>query len=195
MNSFLGGVAPEGRFLVGVHRPAYRVVNLRENDFPDILGMRSGGRAHTNESNFPGGDVVVDRADRVYEIPNPFPFLGVTYIAGRWADRTANKPEKIFLPSPSPVSLRKSISQWAGDRDPDDLIALLPEPLQLALAVTSTDPGDLVRLAGISCDIWFDETSGCPQGLYYFRDDKGTVRPRISNEKLFEAVEIGRAHV
>jgi hypothetical protein len=188
MNRSLGGVTPEGRFLVGVHRPAYRVINLREKDSICELGVTGDGRTLNNRVNFPENDVTENQADWVYEIPNAFPFRGVTYIAKRWADRTANRPEKIRLPAPPEVSLGKTLRQWAENRDPGDLIALLPEPLQLALAVTSTDPGDLVRLAGISCDIWFDETSGRPRGLYHVEDGKGKSRPKIKNEKLFEAV-------
>lgn len=188
MNSFLGGVAPEGRFLVGVHRPAYRVVNLRENDSLDSLGIIADGRILTNQVNFPENDVIVGQADRVYEIPNPFPFRGVTYIAGRWADRTANRPEGIGLPKPPPVSMRDTFRRWSGDDHPDDLIALMPEPLQLALAVCSTDPNDLVALAAISCELWLDEASGRPRGIVYAPDDKGGARPKIKNEKLFEAV-------
>lgn len=188
MNRFYGGVAPEGRFVVGLHRPAYRVANLRENDGVDALGIDGEGRLYCNQANFPENDVVVARAGRVYEIPNPFPFRGVTYIAGKWADRTAGRPEKIMLPAPPAVSLKEALGKWAGEGDSDALIALLPEPLQLALAVSSTDPGDLVRLAKISCDLWFDGVSGRPRGLYFIRDDNGALRPKINNEKLFEAV-------
>ncbi len=188
MNKIFGGVAPEGRFVVGLHKPAYRVANLRENDYLSTLGIDEEGRVYDNRINFPENDVVEEQADRVYEIPNPFPFRGVTYIAGRWADRTANRPEKIFLPPAPWVSFRESLSQWPGGDFSDELMALLPEPLQLALAVSSTDPDDLVRLAAISCDIWFDDTSGRPRGLFYEKDDAGRARPKIKNHRLFEAV-------
>jgi hypothetical protein len=181
-------VAPEGRFVVGVHKSAYQVLNLREKDYPDTLGVTRDGQPQTSFANFPGGDVVEDNADRVYEIRNPFPFRGVTYIAGRWADKNAGAPEKICLPGPPRVSFKDTLRQWAGDGKAEDLFFLLPEPLQLALATTSTDSDDLVRLAAASCDFVFDPASGRPRGLYYCGGENGPGRPEIKNEKLFEAV-------
>ena len=188
MVEFSTCVAPTGSFVVGVHRSAYRVLNLREQDYLDALGRDRDGRKVTNDANFPETDVVEERADRVYEIRNPFPFRGVTYIAAKWADRNAGAPDRIRLPAPAPVSLREAVGRWSGDARADDIYALLPEPLQLALAVTSTDPEDLVRLASVSCDFVLDPQSRQPQGLYYVTGPDGRTRPDIRNEPLFEAV-------
>ncbi|MEW6079682.1 MAG: hypothetical protein AB1724_17890 [Thermodesulfobacteriota bacterium] len=181
-------VAPEGRFVVGVHRAAFRVANFREKDYVDTLGITRDRRPYTNQANFPAKDVIEENADRVYEIRNPFPFRGVTYIAGSWADKNAAAPERICLPSPPRVSFMETVGQWSGGGNPDLLLALLPESLQLALATTTTDPDDLVRLAAISCDFVMDRTSGRPAGLYYSNSENGPARPEIRNEKLFEAV-------
>ncbi len=71
-------VAPGGKFVFGIHKPAYGVSNFRKNDFIRDLGKFSDGRPYQNRVNFPEKDVSVEAADWVYEIPNPLPFRGVT---------------------------------------------------------------------------------------------------------------------
>ncbi|MBU2538541.1 MAG: hypothetical protein KKH22_08875, partial [Proteobacteria bacterium] len=78
-------VHPSGQFIYGVHAPAYQVANLRENDYVESLGALPDGSPYLNQANFPEGNLQVDQADAIYEIVNPFPFRGVTYISSAWA--------------------------------------------------------------------------------------------------------------
>lgn len=107
-------VLPSGRFINGVHRPRFSVLNLRENDFPFTLGRTEDGRPHDNRANFPAGDIEAAEAGVVYEIPNPFPFRGVTYISAAWADEKAKDPSTIALPAPPDVSFSEFLSRWPG---------------------------------------------------------------------------------
>lgn len=181
-------VSPDGTFIYGVHKPAYTVANFRENAFIDTLGVSDSGKPHDNRINFPAGDVNVESADRVYEIPNAFPFKGVTYIAAGWADSAARNPDKIGLTEPPEVSFQKALADQCGAEKAREIIADLPEPLQLALAVTSTDPDDLCRLAELSCAFVFDKSTQHPTGLVFKDDGPGRVLPEIHNHPLFEAV-------
>ncbi len=181
-------VSPDGTFVYGVHKPAYKVANFRENEFIDILGLSDSGGQWDNRTNFPAGDVNVESADRVYEVPNPFPFKGVTYISASWADAAARNPRKIGLPSRPDVSFQKSLAGSCGGKKATAMIADLPEPLQIALAVTSTDSDDLCRLAEISGAFYFDKTTQRPAGLIFRDDGNGRVAPNIHNHPLFEAV-------
>ena len=71
-------VAPDGRFLVGIHRPAYRVDNLRPSHRIAVLGQGPEGRQVTNHPNFPTGAVDVPSAGAIFEIANPLPWRGAT---------------------------------------------------------------------------------------------------------------------
>jgi len=190
-------VSPDGRFVYGIHKPAFHITNLRPGDPLTVLGETPDGASFFNQANLPEADVTAAEADWVYEIPNPFPFRGTTYIARRWADRTANAPEKIGLPPRQEVSFTRSTEKWrqssrtggnGGDGADPDLIAELPEPLQLALAVSTTDPRDLERLAWLSTDFVFAADPAVPTGLRYDLDEQGRPRARIRNHNLFEAV-------
>ncbi|RJX34265.1 MAG: hypothetical protein C4531_04420 [Desulfurivibrio sp.] len=182
-------VTPQGDFLYCIHAPDYAVKNLRENDLIASLGT-CGGREHLNSRNFPPADVTVEKADRVYEIPNVFPFRGATFINSPWADATAKDPLRIKLPAPQPVSFSQNVTTWLAGRETasmDSLFDCLPEAVLLALAITSTDPADLVVLAKISCEFLTDG-SGTPTGLIYSQDPQGRIRTGIKNHPLFEAV-------
>ena len=98
----------------------------------------------------PQGNVEVNDADWIFEIPNPFPFKGRTYIDKEWADASANNPERISLPQPERVSFSEILQQSNIDKS---LFERLPTPLLLALATCSTDPQDLKKLAELSCEI------------------------------------------
>jgi len=173
--------------MVGVHRPGYNVENLRENEVLLDLGELPDGKSINNKINFPQGSVEVENADWIFEIPNPFPFRGTTYIARRWAERKTNNPDQIRLPSPLDVSFSKAVSkQIKSGTTPDELISLLPDSLQIALATTSTDPMDLVALAKLSCEFVY-EKCGRPVGLKY-KTDSTNKRAVISNLPLFEAL-------
>ena len=186
-------VRPDGRFRVALHQPSYRVANLRPYEQVCELGRFDDGRPVTNQNNFPEGVVDASEADRVFEIANPFPFRGTTYIGKTWADDKRRDPSTIRLPRRSAVSML----QWLRDHclaavstttTPSDLLKTMPEPVQLALAVNSTDPEDLILLAEAAGDFIYETATGQPTGLSYARRSDGSVRPRIHNRTLFEAV-------
>lgn len=184
-------VHPAGRFVWGIHRPAYRVENLRENDFVCALGWCRDGAACENRVNFPSGCVTIPAADTVYEVANPFPFRGATYILKRWADRNASRPETISLPRPPQVSFTETLKKWqvgklGTDSELYKRFADLPAPLRCAIAETSTDPADLVCLAELACSFVHDEKTGQPKGLRYETGPDGRRRPVITDSLLFE---------
>ena len=140
------GVSPDGEFIWGVHTPSYRVKNLRQTDREQRLGSVTNQPPKTNAANFPHGDVDVENADQVFEIPNALPFRGATYITASWAEPKALRPELIALPKAQPSSmtttLEKGLPNQALSRETlQHLITVLPEPIQLAMATTSTDVG------------------------------------------------------
>lgn len=186
-------VRPEGRFEVALHKPSYAVTNLRAHEWVAELGRLRNGQPVTNHQNFPSSGVAVPSADGVYEIANPFPFRGTTFIGKAWADGKRRDPALICLPSPPSVSM----SQWIRDQLPSgssgsggsgDLLASMPEPVQLALAVNSTDPEDLVHLAEAAGEFIHDPETGEPAGLRYTSMPDGDWRPWIHRPALFEAV-------
>ena len=186
-------VSPAGCFIYGIHQPHYRVANLRQGNHLTALGETDNGEVRDNRANFPIGDIVEEQARPIFEIPNAFPFRGTTYIDKGWADEKAADPARITLPGLTPNSFCKAVSTWPGFSNPtpeqlDQIIRSLPAPLALALATTSTDPDDLVRLARLSCDFVFSPESNMPNGLIFAADRKGRNRPVIHNHPLFEAV-------
>lgn len=192
-------ITPEGRFRFGVHRPAYTVANLRTEDHLETLGRTETGEEVANQPNFPAGEVLVDRAAVIYEIPNAFPFRGTTYVDSSWAGAKARDPLSIALSAPESTSMCRaldSILNAAGNEpataDKASLFAALPESLLLAVAVSSTDPDDLRLIAALSCDLLFDDAGdpsrAVPTGLRYAKDADGRVRPVIHRHDLFEAV-------
>lgn len=72
-------------------------------------------------------------------------------------------------------------------------MAALPEAVLLTLAATSTDPEDLVALAGMSCEFLRDE-AGVPIGLRYAEDANGLARAMILRHELFEVV-VNNSHL
>ncbi len=183
-------VSPEGRFVFGLHEPHFHVTNLRSEDFILSLGDVENGEHRMNHSNFPPEDVEEKRADAIFEVANPFPFRGTTFIGKRWADRVARDPSRIAIAPPQKVSLGRTLKKHLGltTTAVKNLLTHLPEPLQLALATTSTDPQDLKILAKNCCEMIFDETSGLPTGLRYAKDAGGRLKARILNDRLYEAV-------
>ncbi len=186
-------VAPDGRFVYGVHRPAFQADNLRENDTIRTLGEGPDGVRVDNRINFPAGKVEAPHASVIFEIPNPFPFRGVTYINRAWADPAAAHPGRIALPDPEPVSFSSSVRKWFDD--PEDsrrhmkrIFKTLPGPVCLALATTSTDPDDLVRLAERVCSFVYGKGRRHPVGLAYRSDETGRLVPDIQDQTLFEAI-------
>ncbi|HDQ39875.1 MAG TPA: hypothetical protein ENN39_02440 [Desulfonatronum sp.] len=186
-------VTPFG-FCIGVHDPSYNVANLREQEHITVLGLDDSGQVLDNRRNFPGQDVAVAQASRIYEIPNAFPFRGTTYIDSSWADAKSRDPASIRLPAPVECSLSKwfqTRSNMPGASTSDFLessFESLPEPLLLALAATTTDPEDLRALARISCDMVAIPGPAGLFGLQYAADEQGRMTPVIRRHDLFEVL-------
>ena len=186
-------VTPDGKFIYGIHEPSFKVANLRENEFSQSLGLDDGDNPVDNTANFPAGEVEEPHGEIIYEIPNPFPFRGATYVGKSWADAKAQDPEAIKLPAPTPTSmtgfLSKILHSKGISRDSvRESFADLPETVLFSLASTSTDPEDLTRLAELSCEFVYDQEGNLPIGLRYAKDAKGRHKPRILDHDLFEAV-------
>ena len=171
-------ITPDGNFIYGLHKPAYSVTNLRQTRNLARLGLTTNGRPVYNEQNYPEHHVEVEQSDWIYEIPNPFPFKGRTFIDKEWADNSANNPNKISLKQTDPLSLSTILDNSGIDRQ---FISQLPTPLLLALATCSTDPEDLKILARLSCEIITDNHRAC--GLLYKNN-----KPVIHDHDLFETV-------
>jgi hypothetical protein len=168
------------------------VANLRPHERVCELGRLADGRPVTNQQNFPEGVVDALEAESVFEIANPFPFRGTTYIGKTWADDKRRDPSAIRLPPRPAFSMRQWLREHCSAAlsitPPSDLLKTMPEPVQLALAVNSTDPDDLIPLAEAAGDFVYDSTTGRPAGLCFAVRPDGSVRPRIHNRTLFEAV-------
>ena len=184
MERYRNCVTPEGVFIYGIHKPSYTVKNLRQHTTPGHLGRCSDGTPIGNRSNFPEGDVEVNTANWIFEIVNPLPFRGATFIDKSWADARATESSKIRLAERPPLSF----DAFLRDRNMDtSLTTDLPRPLLLTLATCSTDPADLIQLAGLCCEFIFAE-DGEATGLSYTRTPDGYDRAVIHDHELFEAV-------
>jgi hypothetical protein len=184
-------VHPEGRFVFGLHRPEFTVANLRAGDALDSLGARPDTTPVINRPNFPDGDVASGATAWIYEIANPLPFRGVTFIKKDWADGRAADPGTIRLAPPPAVSLSTSLTtilNSAAAGEIDRAFAALPGPLLTALAATSTDPADLVRLARLACRFAPEPSADQPGGLLYESEAHHRQRPVILNHELFETL-------
>lgn len=205
-------VSPDGCFTVGIHRPAFNVELLRENQYIDPIGALPDGTVVSNEVNFPGESIEERGADLIYEIPNPFPFRGTTYINSAWADAKAGKPEKIEIPQPPDCSFTRMVTAWLEElklpqpsqnqmsegssehKDKGinsshlrDFLTRLPYPLKLALAQSTTDPEDLLELIPHCCTIIYDESCR-PFGLLFKEGKNGEATPDIDDHTLFELI-------
>ncbi|MEK6201810.1 MAG: hypothetical protein N2A40_05255 [Desulfobulbaceae bacterium] len=181
-------ITPDKHFLYGIHKPSYTVSNLRDNKKVERLGFIAGaldGESELdNRDNYPDGTLSIDKADWIFEIPNPFPFRGTTFIDQEWADASAADYRRISLPVREQVSLTQILKQSAVQ---STLFSKLPSVVLLTLATCSTDPEDLIQLAELSCQIEKDQV-GVPCGLQDRRNKHGRVRPVLHNHALFEAV-------
>ena len=177
-------ISANGLFQWGIHKPSYRVKNLRSRTRHESLGVDTSQNRIENLINYPDMDVVVDQAEWIYEIANPFPFRGTTYIGKRWADKSAEDYESIQLPPPPALSFSQLLKSEAIETS---FISRLPRPVQLSLATCSTDPDDLVSLAHIACDFIFSAENEI-SGLLYSKNGDGITKPAIHDHALFEAV-------
>jgi len=184
-------VTPAGCFRYGIHRPHFAVTNLRHGDYLACLGQDEDGLPIDNRRNFPPATVQEAEADWIYEIANPFPFRGATFICRSWAEAKCDHPERIALPAQPQVSMHSVIDSWLGPgldlEQRAARFAELPAPVRLALASHSTDPEDLVILATQCCRLTLDPASGRPSGLRY-RRTASRLEPEISDHTLFEVL-------
>ncbi len=185
-------VSPDGHFVYSIHMPDFHVENFRENDNIRFLGTFPDGSIHTNHANFPPDAIDEHKADTIFEIPNPFGFRGTTYITKRWADENASHPEKILLSKLSDVSFSRAVNQWSAENISEkslaDFFKVLPESVLLCLAVTSTDPDELVRLAHLCCEFIYTKQGNQPCGLLFKKDKNGRAVPVIHKKALFETL-------
>jgi hypothetical protein len=181
-------VTPDKRFLYGIHKPSYSVCNLRPGKKVErlgtLVGAPDGESGHDNRDNYPDGTLAIGKADWIFEIPNPFPFRGTTFIDQEWAEASAADYRRISLPVKEQTSLTRTLQEAGVSAT---LFNKLPSAVLLALATCSTDPQDLVQLAELSCQIEKD-AGGVPVGLHYKRKKNGRIRPVFHDHALFEAV-------
>lgn len=153
------------------------------------LGETEAGVSVMNNVNFPDGDVDISGADTIFEVANPFPFRGTTFIARRWADHAARNPSCIAIDPPQPVSIHTAIEKANGSKAAvKKIFSHLPDPIKMAVATTSTDPEDLKLLADSCCRMVYNRATGQPTGLIYKQDANGEPKPCITNAPLYEAV-------
>ncbi len=179
-------VTSDGIFQVGVHRPHYRVRNLREHDFFMDLGVAPGGDRVENRVNFPAADVEEQQARWIYEIANAFAFQGTTYIDSGWAAARAEDPDMIRIAPPPDCSLAASLADFVSPEQMETVYQRLPKPLLYDLAANSTDADELCLLARQCCRMLFAD-SGEPTGLHY-RQTGGGMRAEIEDFELFETI-------
>lgn len=185
---------PKGPIYIGLHRPNYFVKNLRKNSNYMKLGTTLDGQDITNECNFPDDDVNVDCGEPVFEIKNPFPFYGTTYILKYAADRFKNDPlsfrfKKFFDIKKDEDSIFEDILEGKIVREGNKTIGLhhFPRHVLLSLAVNSKSPKVLQALSEIACDL-IQDSHGIPIGLKFVKGDDERPRPSIRDKALFEAV-------
>ncbi len=186
-------ISPSGQFIFGIHKPGFKVKNLRINDVIVSLGEFADGTPLENQVNFPNGNVEENEADWIYEVPNAFPFRGTTFITRRWAESRVNSLEDIVLPELPSISFSQTIKAWFKDNDLPkqklgEMIKTMPESIVLALAATSTDEMDLIALAEFCCEFVLDPKEKKPVGLKYEQDERGNPRACINNSAVFEVL-------
>jgi hypothetical protein len=179
-------ITPEGRFRIGLHTPSYAVANLREHDHHAVLGLLADGVEVDNRKNFPAEDVRIATARTIYEIRNPFPFRGCTFIDSGWAMAKAGDPGSIRMHAPQAVSLQTLLGEHCPSAAVREIVIRLPLPLRYQLAATSTDSEELVWLAQSCCRLLLNE-NGTPIGLRYL-EANGQYRPDIDDFELFETI-------
>ena len=187
-------VHPSGRFVYGIHRPSYKVKNYRLSSVNLVLGHTRDGAPVRNDANFPSGDLEIENAQQIYEVPNPFPFWGCTYILRDSADRFAKDPVGYRFKHHAPVEqgdmdLVAELASGRIRREDGTPCSLsdLPRTVRLALAQTSGDPRVLAALASMACELEYDG-QGMPAGIRYDEDGRGGVRPLVHDHDLFEVL-------
>ena len=174
-------VHPDGYFLFGIHKPSYKVLNHRLNDEIIELGELDGHVIIKNKENFPKGDLTIKSAQHIYEIPNPFPFWGTTYILGNVADKKAGSDTPIYF---SPAA-QSSFDKWDDFKKID--ISSIPRPIILTIAQTCKNPEILRSLLPL-CAEFISDSKGKIKGLKYIKDKDGNIRPLIKDHDLYETL-------
>ena len=178
-------VAPGG-FEFLVHRPGYRVVNRRATTKEYHLGVDEGGSEVTSRINFPAGDIEIEDATVVFEVPNPFPFWGATFILGDSAAARAQDPRFSFTPQGREEGAEfdsffmEALKQGKLSWDQ------VPRHIKLSLAQNSSDPELLSSLARW-CAGFETGQEGKPQGLLY-RVMKGRLVASKRDKDIYETV-------
>jgi len=149
-----------------------------------VLGRDEDGREVVNLKNFPDGDVIEPAGVPIFEVANPFPFRGATYIKKDWADKRAGNHQEIRLAEPPKCSMNDFLEKWCQG-DAEAAAKDLPRPVLLALAACSTDPEDLTALGRMACDLSVHD--GHKWGDVPFRHDReGNLRPHLRDHELYE---------
>ena len=170
-------VAPSGEFVYGIHKPRFRVTNLRENDYIVDLGRTSNQETINNADNFPEKDVEVSAGAWIFEIPNAFPFMGATFILKAKADQTVGGCNPF-----GKLSERVDEKQTKSTSKTQSRAALL------SLASSSTDPELLASLAERSCEFVYDQSTNSVSGMIYRQNAAGQLSPAILDHRLFQLV-------
>ncbi|TSA06204.1 MAG: hypothetical protein D4R73_11675 [Deltaproteobacteria bacterium] len=177
-------VAPTGEFVYGIHKPKYTASNLRQNDYILTLGHGPDQTKIDNADNFPADNIHVAASAWVFEIPNAFPFMGATFVLKTYADGAVGNANPFERKDESGTARSLEKYEPAGDLSLENL----PHPLLLALAKTSSNPQNLVKLANLSCRFEFDPKTDLPIGISYAKMERGHLRPAILDEQLFDLV-------
>jgi hypothetical protein len=144
------------------------------------LGHIHGETAVDNEANFPLDNVEIDHVDWVFEVSNPFPFMGATFIPKSGADQKIEDANPFaYKHAHNVVSLR--LENMVKEAEDDD-------PILISVGRTSTDPELLKALAKRSCRFEFDPHTGNPMGIQYERTKNGELRHVVLKRHLFEIV-------
>ncbi|MEF3169419.1 MAG: hypothetical protein K6360_08875 [Deltaproteobacteria bacterium] len=186
-------ISPDGGFICAFHRSSLNAINLRETRALSILGKTDTGEDVVNSANFPDGDVAFPPSTGVYEIPNPFPFWGATYILQGPADLFREDPSTFrFIKrktseADNPLLKELLRGSLTGSDGRTFSISDLPCEVLLALAQTSRDPMLLEAIAGLVCDFLLDETGSLAGIRFTTAEGKRPVRS-IQDHLLYETL-------
>ncbi|MEA3386528.1 MAG: hypothetical protein U9Q89_08835, partial [Thermodesulfobacteriota bacterium] len=187
-------IDPSGVFICAIHQPSYKVVNLRQTDALAVLGHDSDGNAINNQTNFPQGDLAINNAGRVCEIPNAFPFWGATYILDDQARQFSKDPEQLRFTKRDEESdrllplLKDLLSgRLKGSNKKAYSLKDLPRSVLVSLAQTSKDRELLKAIAHLACKFELDGNQD-PVGMKYEKDKQGRLRPVLFDHELFEVL-------
>jgi hypothetical protein len=187
-------IDPSGVFICALHQPSYEVVNLRQTDTLAVLGHDPDGNAINNQANFPRGDLVINNAGKVYEIPNAFPFWGATYILYDQAEQFSKDPERFRFrrcdeESDKSSQLLKDLLNGClrGSNEKAYSLKDLSKSVLLSLAQTSRDSELLKSIAHLACKFELDGNRD-PVGMKYEYDKLGRPKPALFDQELFEVL-------